>query len=285
MPFSIALATWEEFPDLSEDDRLLQHELHRRGHAARAARWDDPAVDWGAFDAIVIRSTWDYTWRLREFLEWVRRGARLSALFNDRSTIEGNWHKSYLRRLAEAGAPVVPTEFGRIGESLTELCERTGWDSVVVKPAVSASARGAYLVAPPERAAFEPRYRDALSAGEQMVQPFLPGVLDPGERSLVFFDGKLSHAFQKGPALPVDRRDEFGYRPVPASEDERRVAERIVSGLDRTPLYARVDLVPGPKGLPLLMELELIEPYLGLSTSPGAESRLADALERRLTPR
>ena len=26
----------------------------------RAEIWDDPAADWGAYDAVVVRSVWDY---------------------------------------------------------------------------------------------------------------------------------------------------------------------------------------------------------------------------------
>jgi hypothetical protein len=45
------------------------------------------------------------------------------------------------------------------------------------------------------------------------------------------------------------------------------------------PLYARVDLVPGPDGSPVLLELEAIEPALYLWTAPGAVERLARAVQ------
>ena len=47
-------------------------------------------------------------------------------------------------------------------------------------------------------------------------------------------------------------------------------------------LYARVDLIPGPDGEPLLVELELTEPSLFLGWAAGAASRLADAILNRL---
>ena len=52
-------------------------------------------------------------------------------------------------------------------------------------------------------------------------------------------------------------------------------------GADRL-LYARVDLIPGPDGEPMLIELELTEPSLFLRQSPGAAERLAEAIIARL---
>ena len=47
-------------------------------------------------------------------------------------------------------------------------------------------------------------------------------------------------------------------------------------------LYARVDLVPGPDGAPLLMELEVTEPCLFLLQSQGAAERFAAAVRALL---
>jgi hypothetical protein len=46
------------------------------------------------------------------------------------------------------------------------------------------------------------------------------------------------------------------------------------------PLYGRLDLVLGADGLPIVMEAELIEPYLFLETSPGAEDPLISAVAK-----
>jgi hypothetical protein len=44
------------------------------------------------------------------------------------------------------------------------------------------------------------------------------------------------------------------------------------------PLYARVDLLTGNDGEPLLIELEVAEPALYLATAPGAAERFAAAI-------
>src|SRR5690606_16980168 len=125
----------------------------------------------------------------------------------------------------------------------------------------------------------------------------IAAVDDAGETGLVFLGDRFSHAFRKGPILrPEARFVESLYREEEISsrepsDEERAVAEVVLDavgiiapGRSRTDLlYARVDFVPGPTG-PLLMELELVEPSLFLSTDPGAAERaakaIADALRR-----
>ena len=61
------------------------------------------------------------------------------------------------------------------------------------------------------------------------------------------------------------------------------LADRVLALVPGGPLlYARVDLVPGQDGAPLLMELEITEPCLFLVTSPGAAGLLADAVAARV---
>ena len=74
-----------------------------------AAPWDDTAIDWPAFDAIVVRSPHDYHKRETEFRPWLEK---LSALhphsvfvFNEPQTMLWNMDKSYLRELSQKGLP------------------------------------------------------------------------------------------------------------------------------------------------------------------------------------
>ena len=62
-----------------------------------------------------------------------------------------------------------------------------------------------------------------------------------------------------------------------------RSPPRVLDGLERTPLYARIDVVADGTGGLLLMELELVEPELFFRLAPDAASRLADAITT-LTP-
>jgi hypothetical protein len=70
-------------------------------------------------------------------------------------------------------------------------------------------------------------------------------------------------------------------RPRTASDRELHIAQRALAavpgGAERL-LYARVDLIPGPDGDPVLLELELTEPSLFLRHDEGAAERFADAV-------
>lgn len=116
-----------------------------------------------------------------------------------------------------------------------------------------------------------------------MVQPYLDGIDERGETALLFFDGRFSHAVRKAAVLTSPRGDD-GLYPVDqlaareATADERRVADDVLAAAPGGLTYARVDLVPGDDGQPLLLELEVAEPSLFLAYDDGAVDRFADAL-------
>jgi hypothetical protein len=94
----IALATSSKYPDLTHDDRLLLHPLTERGIDAEPAIWDAPARDWTSFDAVVIRSCWDYHLKYEAFLSWIGslKEARIP-VWNSAALVRWNANKSYLR--------------------------------------------------------------------------------------------------------------------------------------------------------------------------------------------
>jgi hypothetical protein len=70
--WQVAFATWSGSPTITEDDALAAKTCLRQGIVCEGAAWDDPAVDWSKFDAVVLRSTWNYHLKLAEFLQWHR---------------------------------------------------------------------------------------------------------------------------------------------------------------------------------------------------------------------
>jgi hypothetical protein len=125
-----------------------------------------------------------------------------------------------------------------------------------------------------------------------MVQPYQRTVDAVGETALVWFDGVFSHVFRKGPILrpgvpPTDAlHAEEAISTTTATGDEIEVArvavDATVAVTGDVPLYARVDLVPGPAGTPLLLELELIEPSVYHHVDPESAGRFADAILARV---
>lgn len=282
----VALATCSSLAATPVDELMLELALLERGVDARIAPWDDPSVDWGGFDAVIIRSTWDYHLRLDSFFGWIEQLKRKEVgIWNRPSVLRWNAHKRYLADLLAQGIATVPTRWIRPGSGfdLGELFRETGWPELVVKPAVSASAHRTYRLRREEVAALP----DAIvsdSGGDYLVQPFLPEVA-AGELSLIFIDGAFSHAVIKFPRagdFRVQRHCGGWEEPFVPPAHLIEEARRVVSTVGEIPLYARVDGVVCAGRL-LVMELELIEPSLFLSLSAGGAERLAQAIVRRLS--
>lgn len=283
----IALATYSLAPELTEDDRQLLEPLARRGIHAEPVVWDAPGVDWTAYDAVIIRSCWDYYLRRDEFLGWVEKlEATGTPLWNPPAVVRWNSDKSYLRELEAAGVAVVPTRWVAPGEPapLAELLEETGWDEAVVKPVVSAAAHETWRTSRARAADDEPRFRALASRQRVMIQPFLPEIVTAGECSLFFFGGEFSHAVVKRPREGDFRvQIEHGGNAVAVEPDDAllaaaRAALRCIPG---DWLYARVDGCT-VDGTFRIMELEALEPALFLAWAPGAADRFAQAVEATL---
>src|ERR1041385_548265 len=108
MARSLVLATCRELPHLDADEEHLVRELKARGVVPVIAPWDG---DIGAFtnaDLVVIRSTWDYTQRVDEFVRWAARVETKTRIENKASVVKWNTHKRYLVELSKEGLPVVP---------------------------------------------------------------------------------------------------------------------------------------------------------------------------------
>lgn len=282
-----AIATCALMPNGLEEDDLAA------GLDATWAIWDDPTVDWGAFDVIVVRSVWDADQRRDEFVEWAHRAGAQARLLNPPDVLEWNTDKRYLAELPEAGLPTVATRFLEPGHALSAADVTALGDpaEIVVKPAQSAGSRdtGRFATAPglEEPAALATRIH---AAGKVvMVQPYLSSVDVNGETALLYFGGAFSHAIRKGPILEVGAEVVTGIHVADptidaraASGAERRLGDRVIAWLTQrhgTPLaYARVDLVDGPDGQPVVMELELTEPQLYLPHGEGASDRLVRAV-------
>ncbi len=281
----VAFATCSAFPEGVDDERPAARLL-----GADTCLWDDPGVDWQAYDRVVIRSTWDYTKRLEQFLAWCRRiGAE--RLRNPPALVAFNVDKRYL---AELSCATVPTRFVAPGEQLPQL-----HGEVVVKPNVSAGARDTGRFSPASHDSARELIGRILASGRTaLVQPYLRSVDRGGETALVFIGGELSHVLRKRQILAADEvapvlgEEGLGVAVamlredlvVPGSCDEpqRALAEALLEEIAQRfgpPLYARVDLVAGDDGAPLLLELEAVEPRLYLHLAgAGAAERLAAAV-------
>ena len=257
--------------EIDDDWPELLPALAGEGVDTTVAVWDDPAVDWDAFDLVVIRSTWDYAGQRERFLAWTRSVPRLR---NSADVVAWNTDKTYLRELEAAGVPIVPTTWYAPGDAFTPPDH-----PFVVKPTVSAGARD--TAAYPAGAASHAQ--QLLDAGwAVMVQPYVTAVETAGETSVLAFGGEVSHAARKsailtpGAGVRNDIDSRAYVQPATATDAELALVRQVLAAVPHELLYARVDLLPGP----VLIELEVTEPSLFLRHAPGSAQRFAQAIVR-----
>ena len=286
----IAANLASQAPDRRADAYLLdvQLDILRKGLAPNGfvltpVRWVESGVDWTRYAAVMVNCAWDYQDRHDDFLATLDRIAALGVpVFNDPATVRWNIRKTYLREIEAKGVPVIPTLWPEAptAADITEAMNVFGSDDVIIKRQVGGGARGqtrytrANLPAP-----------GSILDRPGMIQPFIPAIATEGEYSFLFVDGDFSHALVKRPKSG-DYRIQEAYGgtsqaidPTPA---DRAAAQRVLDVLDAPPLYARVDMVRGADCKLLLMELEVLEPYLFPKDGPQIGAMLGAALRRRL---
>jgi glutathione synthase/RimK-type ligase-like ATP-grasp enzyme len=283
----VALVTCESLAGLHEDDRLLVPALTDLGIASVPAVWSDPNIAWASFDALIVRSPWDYFERATEFRAWLdARTAEGVRMCNAPETIDWNFDKGYLQQLAGAGVAVVPTICVAANDKadIAALARARGWDDIVVKPTIGGGAYRTHRFRLDELPRYATDMARTLEDRGVLVQPFLPEIQSAGELSLLFFDGVFSHAVCKRPKAG-DYRVQYQFggstEDVPVSAELVAQARVCVEHAPAPPVYARVDGVV-KEGRFLLMELEVFEPLLFLSRHPEAPARFARAIEKRL---
>jgi glutathione synthase/RimK-type ligase-like ATP-grasp enzyme len=283
----VAFATYHKSPDVTDDDRLAADALRCKGVTVTSAIWSAPDIDWSRFDAVIIRSTWDYHLMPEQFTAWLRRCAQAGIrLWNKPDVVLRNMDKRYLSALADSGVAVVPTMSLASSQelSLRNVLENSNWKDVVIKPAISAAAFGTWRTSLETAETDQTRFAEQLRSRDLLVQPYFPEIGFRGEWSLVFFGGHYSHAVLKQPARDDFRvQREFGGTSVSAFPAAALIhdAEFALSAIGQELLYARVDGIE-QDGRLILMELEMIEPYLFLSSSSLAAERFAHAILRVL---
>ncbi|MED5373978.1 MAG: hypothetical protein VX899_23370 [Myxococcota bacterium] len=285
----IALATCQELPDWEVDDHPLHAAFRARGVELSIPVWDDPQVDWEQFDAVLIRTTWDYSTKHREFLAWVERVG--DKLHNPPKVVQWSADKSYLRALAKEKIPTIPTIWLDRYQDLNLEFIWPGWERGFIKPQIGAAARETLRFSEAELPKAEAHIKRMLRSEDVMLQPYLDSVELEGELSAIFIDGRLSHGVQKLPPKGDYRvQDDHGGTDRPVDLAPKTVALCIktlaatakVLELEQPLLYARVDFLRGKKGQLLLTELELVEPSLFFRHRPQAAEELAEALLRRV---
>lgn len=278
----LALLTDEHHPLLTDDDQQLPTAFSRQGIEAVPVVWSQ-SQNWIEFDCVLIRTPWDYTERFREFQDMLNTiTAAGIALFPQLKILDWNMNKRYLQDLTAWGIDTTPTRVLEKYDSTlaSSFFEELKTDELVVKPLIGAAGRETFRVKPGSE-----QTTRSLQGKPVLIQPFQKRVLQDGERSLVFIDGRYSHAVDKFARSGEFRvQDDHGGTVHLANPtlDEIQQARNWLSRLPWPTLYARVDTVRNTLGIPQIMELELVEPELFFRFNNTAAENFSFAVKKWL---
>lgn len=270
-------------------DELLYAPLQRYGWHAETVDWRNNSIDWNQFDAVVIRSCWDYQHDPAQFLTILATIERSSAkLDNSLDVVRWNLSKIYLRDLEAKGIPIVPTlwlhDLRRYNIGLLlPLFKHWQTPEIIIKPMVSACAEDTFRLDITTLTLYVQILEDTFRQRPCMVQPFIPAIVSEGEFSLFFFGDEYSHTILKTPKSGDFRVQEEHGGQLQSVQPEAILLELSRAALAAIPeptLYARIDWVRTPNGF-ALMELELIEPSLYFNMDVASAERFARVFATR----
>lgn len=292
MPRTIALVSCAEARHHDTDLSLITRALGDRGIVVDIVDWDNAATDWSQYGAAIVRSPWDYHRRYEEFVQWLNMVSSKTVLLNSADVITWNTDKVYLEEMIAAGIDVIPTTYVRGAQDIVLLSNSAMLEKdIVIKPTISAGSNNTerHEESPVKAAA---HLGELIDSGKvAMVQPYQGFIDERGETGMLYFNGVFSHSFRKGAILATGENTKNGLyteEDISAREPnarERELGEKVmkfvVNKFGEAPLYARVDVVRGTGGYPVLMELELAEPSFYLHMDADSATRFASAVVAR----
>jgi O-ureido-D-serine cyclo-ligase len=295
---SLALVTCAASLPIDFDMPPLLEAFGTLGLHTLVCDWEDPSINWSGFDAVLLRSPWNYSDRLPAFLRWCERVEAKTCLLNPAVVARFALDKHYLAALSSLGVPTVPTRFIETGMDPNApiravFAAHPQSTDIVIKPTIGAYSKNVQRFAR-DREQEACAYAAGLLANGNpvMVQPYLPSIDHVGETNLTYFDGSYSHAICKSALLMADGTVNVPTQDLRAArvadEDEQAVAKVALQaaaqfmGLTPPLLYGRVDLIRDTKGCPVVLELDICEPSLNLAFSHGSAMHFAQSVAARL---
>jgi hypothetical protein len=277
-------------------DNLLDKPLAHLGWQTQLVSWRAENVKWEQFEAVIIRSPWDYQDDANAFTSVLKEIDNSSAVLqNSFATVNWNIDKIYLQSLKAKSVSIVPTlwkeNFSR--NDLAGFFSHFNCQQLVIKPRISANADNTFWLKKETAEQFTKQLEAVFSQSEFMVQPFMSSVINEGEFSLFYFDGQYSHAILKTPKADDFRvQEEHGGRLKAITPEKSLFMQAdstlvaITSLTGEMPLYARVDFVRFSDETSnekfALMEAELIEPSLYFNMDENSAQRFASAFDKRM---
>jgi len=282
-----AILSMDCLDDFEAYDYLCDAPLRDLGWQTHVVSWRAKNVDWDQFDAVIIRTPWDYQDDAGAFLQVLEQIQASSAILeNSLDIVRWNIDKTYLRGLELNGVTIVPTLWKTdfIAEDVADYFEHFDTSQIVIKPRISANADNTFWLTRDNYREKLPELENIFTHCEFMVQPFMEHIISEGEYSCFYFDGQYSHSILKTPKQDDFRVQEEHGGQLKTIEPEAKLvasATKALSAINEMPLYARVDFVRHDDGF-ALMEAELIEPSLYFNMDRESPQRFALAFVDRM---
>ena len=286
------ILSMDDCSDYEVYDHLLIEPLNQAGWSCETISWRANNINWNDYQLVMVRSPWDYQLDCDAFVKVLQDIDDSSAhLDNPLTIMKWNINKHYLRELATKGIEIVPTLWCddiAVTDIPTFFSRHNNIDDnsqeIVIKPCISAGAFDTYRLTLAQAFKKQSELLTTFKQREFMVQPFVPAIVSEGEFSLFYFDDEFSHAILKTPQNNDYRvQEEFGSLIVKVEPEMslKQQAEKVLSVIDTSLLYARLDFVRTATGF-ALMEAELIEPSLYFNFDKDSPQLFVNAVERRM---
>lgn len=273
------------------EDEFVVNALKKEKLNVIRLAWDDKNFDWSSTQYVLLRTTWDYAYRFKEFSNWLKKVKKETILLNSSSIILWNIDKKYLAELEEKGIDIIPSIFIKKGTKTTlkQLINKHHSNNYILKPCVSAGAKDTHKISRDNILQYEAIFQSLIARENMILQPFQKSIVTKGEISLIIINGVFTHAIlKKAKSGDFRVQDDFGgtiHEYIP-SQEEIDFAQKVVKASPEELLYARVDICTDNNGNLALVELEAFEPELWFRKNPKAAVILAKGIKNKLnTPK
>lgn len=284
---SIAFLSTDDLEDYFVWDNLLIQPFSQHGVHVDVISWHATDIDWSQYDAVIVRSTWDYQEHADAFIDkLIEITKHDTVLINPLSLMQWNISKRYLQILQTQGITIIPSVFFD-SVAISDIYAQFAYfdtQEIIIKPLISANSDNTFRLDHTNLMAQAGPLSNIFSTTPCVIQPFLDSVINEGEYSLFYFNGEYSHTIRKVPKSGDFRvQEEHGGELITVIPDELQLsaAAKVLAALPEKSLYARVDLIRNPRAqkddIWQLMEVELIEPSLYFNMDEASPKRFVQA--------
>ena len=281
-----ALLTINDLSNFQSYDNLIVEPLSNIGWECDFIPWDSISINWDDFDAVIIRSTWDYQQKEKLFFKTLQSiEASTANLYNSLDSVKWNINKRYLLELERENISIIPTRLYNSFDFdiVSQLFSFFNENKLIIKPCVSANADDTFILEQSKMENLKSVLENTFSQKDFLVQPFIKNIKSEGEYSLIYFGNRLSHVVLKTPKNGDFRvQEEHGGILKTINKPEGQLIDfgnKVIRTIPYQCLYSRVDVVRSGSNY-LLMEVELIEPSLYFNMDPKSSQMFAEVFNK-----